>query len=195
MAEITFGQVCRSKRGEDFCGDAVLIHSFERIKRLCVIDGLGHGLEAQLAAQAAQAALSVEERLLPKLIQSCHRKLIGTRGAVIGIVDLDLEKKLWRGIAVGNISIAFYGKDHFTPFSNGGIAGYSLPSSLASWSRPYSEGQILIVNSDGIGPLTDLAKLLSPDGGLGLTAAQDLAESIAMKYGKIEDDQAILVAK
>lgn len=194
MAALELGQFLRPKQGESACGDSLSVHSFPTLIRLAVIDGLGHGPEAAAAAAKARELLAQSEKLSGKqLVQLCHRRLIGTRGAVLGIVDLDRSQNLWRGISLGNISIAFYGHDEYTPVTNGGIAGYSLPSPLLDWSAPRSPGQILVMHSDGIGQLAGLGELLN--GGLGSAQAQDLAESIATKYGKIEDDLAILVAK
>jgi negative regulator of sigma-B (phosphoserine phosphatase) len=193
MVEI--GQFIRPKQGQSVCGDSILVHPFAQILRLAVIDGLGHGPEAEAAALLAKEAISSEEFRGPELIQLCHRKLIGTRGAVVSIVDLDRNNNTWTGISLGNISVSFYGQEQYLPISNGGIAGYSLPSRLISWSRPYSPDQILIMHSDGIAPLVGLGELLAPTGGLSRAHPDDLAESIALEYGTMEDDLSILVAK
>jgi hypothetical protein len=196
MVEIDIGHVLRPKEGENSCGDSILVHCFPQIIRLAVIDGLGHGPEAaQAAAEAKKTLTSTETLGGQELISQCHNKLMGTRGAVVGVVDLDKSQNMWRGISLGNISIAFYGQEHYLPATNGGIVGYNLPTRLVSWSRPYSPGQILIMHSDGIHNLAGLGELLAPTGGLGKAQAQHLAESIAVGYGKIEDDLAILVAK
>jgi phosphoserine phosphatase RsbX len=71
---------------------------------LGVVDGLGHGPEAARVAEAAVAACvsSGADASVPELVAACHHALVGTRGAVATLVEIDRSGSLsWAGI--GNI--------------------------------------------------------------------------------------------
>ena len=72
---------------------------------LLVVDGLGHGLGAATAAREAIRIFRSNSQHSPaRIAESAHAALRSTRGAVMGIAEIDLSQKLVRYAGVGNIS-------------------------------------------------------------------------------------------
>ena len=70
-------------------GDRSLVKTFPQGVLLAVVDGLGHGHEAAIAAQAAIATLEENaHESVVTLVERCHRDLRPTRGAVMSLAAL-----------------------------------------------------------------------------------------------------------
>ena len=99
------GVVCKAKRNEVVCGDGWEAASQPGRVLLLVVDGLGHGLGAATAAQEAIRIFRSNSQHSPaRIVEAAHAALRSTRGAVIGIAEIDLSQKLVRYAGVGNIS-------------------------------------------------------------------------------------------
>lgn len=95
--------------------------------RLAVIDGLGHGPAAREAAQRAVQALSGQLSLsLEDAVMKAHLSAASTRGATLGMVDVDLEAKVVRATTIGNIRVVLFfgGSRLWSPCGTDAVLGH-----------------------------------------------------------------------
>ncbi len=188
---ITWGAVNRPKQGQSISGDTYLVHEYDTNQVLVsVIDGLGGGEEASLAATSAAKVLQKTPALpLEELIRQSHNALRSTRGAVIAILRLHLNTRNAEYIGVGNIGVQVYSQQQIKPISKNGILGYRMPT-LLQLSYTYNSGDTFVLYSDGI------SGRFSLDGKLDSTRSpQDLANAILETYGKTSDDATVVVLR
>jgi serine phosphatase RsbU (regulator of sigma subunit) len=90
--------------GQSVNGDRHLVMRQNAGVVAAVVDGLGHGSEAALAAEAALqtlgACLSGD---VPLLLRRCHESLRGTRGAVMTVASFDPSSATMSWFGVGNV--------------------------------------------------------------------------------------------
>jgi len=145
------GAVCRAKRNEVACGDGWGAASFTGRVLLLLVDGLGHGLGAATAAQEAiRIFRSTLQHSPARIVESAHAALRSTRGAVLGIAEIDLSQKLVRYAGVGNISgviVSDGGSRHL--MSTNGIVGQDVRK-VQEFSYPFPTDAVLVLHSDGL---------------------------------------------
>ena len=188
---MTWGAVVRPKQNETVSGDAYLVCEQPDARVLAaVVDGLGSGEEAARAAQAAERTIRAHANMpLKELIQLVHQTLYNTRGAVIGVLRLDLDKHEADFIGVGNIGVHAYSQQLIKPISKNGFLGFRLPA-LLELHYSYNPGDVFVLYSDGI------SSRFGQDWQIDLQQpAQHIAESILASYGKSTDDATVLVMK
>lgn len=187
----TWGSVVRAKQGQLVSGDVYVIREYQPGYILAsVIDGLGGGEEAARAARAAeQVYAQFSDQPLQELIRRSHAALHGTRGAVVGLLRLELESNAASYVGVGNISIHVYSRQPIKPISKNGILGYRLPN-LLEMRYTYDPGDIFVLYSDGI------SSSFSQDRKIDIKLSpQEMAEQILELYGKYTDDATVVVVK
>lgn len=191
MDTLTYGVFSRPKQEGRVSGDAYLFQEGEGGTVLCaVVDGLGSGEEAALAARRAIECVQ-EKHALPllQIVQHCHTRLKNTRGVVMGLLRVDLTAGRVHYVGVGNVGLCSLAQVPFRPISYNGIVGYRLPH-IHEFIGPYHPGDIFVLYSDGIDSRFHGDEVL-------LRQEQDLgrlAEAIARRYGK-EDDICVLVVR
>lgn len=147
------GSVSVPKPEELVCGDAVSVVRSGTVVSLLVVDGLGHGVAAQ---QAAKAACEVFQKSLVTspimAVQRIHAGLRGTRGAAIGVANVDLAASSLTFSGLGNIAgLAAAGGQVRRFVSMNGIAGHTA-GQLREFVYPCDgPGLVVILHSDGIG--------------------------------------------
>ncbi len=187
---LDIGVAERPKVGARISGDSYVIKNGGSSALIAVIDGLGGGDAAAEAAQKAVTAIeSHADRPLPMIMQAAHQACMGTRGAVVGILRLNLDTHQASYIGVGNIGIYVISQHSIKPLSRNGIVGYRMPS-LIEHQATYDTGDTFILFSDGISLRFAEAPLMNE----GLEP-QPLAERILALFGKDIDDATIVVAK
>ena len=188
---ITWGAVCRAKQGQIISGDVYLVlqHS-EQSVLATVIDGLGGGAEAERAARlAAQLIEQYPDYPLQELIRRSHTALHSTRGAVIGLLRLDLATNNASYVGVGNIGLQVYSRQPIKPISKNGILGFRLPT-LLELRYTYDPGDVFVLYSDGV------SAHFAQDSKIDLKQApQTMAEQVLAGYGKLIDDATVVVIK
>ncbi len=94
---------------ETMCGDMAMVARRGSMMRLAVADGLGHGPAAREAAQVAIRWLqSTQNESLEEAVLTAHEQTAATRGATLGIVDLDLKTQIITATTIGNIRVGIY---------------------------------------------------------------------------------------
>lgn len=149
---LIFGAISRSKPGEILNGDTYLICHLSAVKTIAaVIDGLGHGKEANLASTIIKEQVLLKSDLpLDELIKYIHQAARGTRGAVIGLVFINIETSKIYFVGIGNIEgfiLSISGKK--TLISFGGILGHNIRTPHI-FEFPFLKGDTVCLFSDGI---------------------------------------------
>ena len=88
--------------GESVCGDGLaFIHKIDAA--FCIaVDGLGHGSGAAEAAEAALGLFHEHSEKSPReLVHRLHSALRVTRGAVVGVAEINFETRKLRYCGVG----------------------------------------------------------------------------------------------
>lgn len=188
---MTWGAVGRAKKGQLISGDVYLIQEYGPGHVVAsVIDGLGGGEEAARAARLAEQLIRQHrEWPLQELVLRSHEALHATRGAVIGLLRLELETNNASYVGVGNIGVHVYSRQPIKPISKNGIIGYRLPT-LLELRYMYDPGDIFVLYSDGVSgnfAMDSKIDLRQP--------AQGMADQIMAAYGKQTDDATVVVMK
>ncbi len=189
---IEWGAAALTLPGQSRSGDRQVVMHFPGGALVAVVDGLGHG---ELAAVPAETAIEVLERYAQEsvvaLIQRCHERLRGTRGAVMSLASFRNSTMTWLG--VGNVvGVLLRGDPYVVPRQEylslrGGVVGDQLPRLDAS-VIPVTRGDTLILASDGV--RSDFVKSLR----LG-ESPQRLADRILAEFASRTDDALVLVAR
>lgn len=145
---------CEAQAGEDSLGDAFVVHESDRRLLVSVIDGLGHGRDANHAARAVAAAMrEAADRALVDIVAHCHDKAQRTRGAVMTVASIVGGTMEWVG--VGNVEAAVVRVSNDAPrpvesmMLSGGVVGYQLPS-LRVRTVDVAPGDLLVLATDGL---------------------------------------------
>jgi hypothetical protein len=182
-------------RGNDESGDGWVVTDAAGVTLLGVIDGLGHGPLAALAARQAELVLRQNPaEPLDALLVLCHQALADTRGAAITIAAIDHAQASLDWLGVGNVTGSLVRVSPAWPtvrasaLLRGGVIGHQLPGVLQPVSTSIQPGDIVLLASDG------LAAGFDDRLNLGQSAAA-LAHGILARCAKGTDDALVLVAR
>jgi anti-sigma regulatory factor (Ser/Thr protein kinase) len=195
VAAAAFEVAARSipKRGEVECGDAWSVRDFGKRQLICIVDGLGHG---PLAALAANRAISVFEAARPEdapteIVLRTHEQLKDTRGAVMAILALDRETGIADFCGIGNIAAAIYqGTESRHLLSIEGTVGYRMRT-VRNQQAAWPPNALAILCTDGLSGRWSLARypgLLSRHPSL-------IASVLFRDHARDTDDATIVVAR
>lgn len=175
-------------------GDHYLILPDARRALICMMDGLGHGVDARRASLDCASVLEAHsEAPLLDLVGYCHEGLRGTRGVAMTLLQIDCERDLLEWVAVGNVEglVLREGLARGATFSavvqRGGVVGYRLPPLKVSHVN-LQAGDLLVLATDGIH--SGFA-----DGVDQRQAVQELADTILSRFARASDDQLVLVLR
>ena len=157
-----------------------------------VVDGLGHGPEAAMAARAVTATLhNYANDPVTDLILRCHQESRRTRGAVLSLASVSINDGTMTWLGVGNVEGSIFRVAPTTPreqlLLRGGVVGYELPP-LREAVLPIFHGDILVLATDGI---SSRFTEQSPIG----RQPQEYADEILSRWGKAQDDALVLVVR
>ncbi len=180
------GHASLPKVGESANGDRPFFRQDDREQSLlAVIDGLGHGPEAELAALAALRYLNEVslDTSMDQLMPTLHDAMRGTRGAA-GAVCLVRGKELW-ACSVGNVELRPQRAD--VPLvSSAGILGVRVQkfrvckTTLASPCR-------LVMFSDGLTNPTSIPEFQG-------ASPQLACDGLLRRHRRSYDDATVLIA-
>ena len=149
--DIRYGVSQHSLHNDPACGDVWhLAYEGASISAL-VIDGLGHGEEAERAARAGAQAFALTPFADPvMLMEDLHRDMIGTRGGAVAFTQFDGTRDSLTFAGVGNIGASLIAADKSRGLaSHPGIVGVQYRK-----ARPFDyahvNGHLLIMYSDGL---------------------------------------------
>jgi len=191
-AAFRIGVVALMAPGEQVCGDGWAFASDGLRAALLLADGLGHGPDAEVAAQEAVRIFRKNPFApLSELMLQAHATLRATRGAALAAAHLDAGAGTIRSAGAGNVMlrVASGVADKAILTQNGtvGVQVRKTEETTADWPRH----AILAVYSDGIQsrwPASAIAPLLGADPTLA-------AAVIARDYCRGRDDATIMVIR
>ena len=190
---LEWGVVCVPIRGEMVCGDAWAVSPGHFRNTILVVDGLGHGIHAFDAANAALRGFWEHARARPESILSAlHRALPGTRGAVAAITEIDWDKRELRWAGAGNIAgtiVPVEGKAS-SLVSHTGIVGQNV-TRFQEFIHRWPDAGLLILHSDGLSPRWTL----EPYPGLSRKDPSLIAGVLYRDFASRHDDVVVLVAR
>lgn len=190
--EPRIGGVVVAKTGESASGDDWACHEDADGCTIFVVDGLGHGTEAAVAAHEAITQFHRSCSESPAgIISAVHRALRHTRGAAVAAARIQRASRTVVFAGVGNIAgvVLGPGGQLRRMVSHNGTAGH-IVRKVQSFEYPCAGG-LLILHSDGIGSGWTL------EGYSGLTRAHPLliAGVLYRDFSRGRDDATVVVAE
>ena len=194
VGELEWASASRPATRDGELGDACLVRSMESGVLIAVVDGLGHGAEAAVAAKRALVTVERSTQSLPApLVLECHRALQVTRGVVMGLAAVDVRAGSLTWVGIGDVHALLCrvsprgSSRHDTLFTHNGVVGRSLPP-LRPVTRSLMAGDTVIVATDGLrgGFRPELN---------GAEPLQRVADDLLQKYAVTSDDALVLVAR
>jgi anti-sigma regulatory factor (Ser/Thr protein kinase) len=184
-----FGIASRPILGLNMNGDAYVTEEWNGQTLVAVLDGLGHGEEANMAsAQAKVYILQNRTKDVEQLILGLHADLHTTRGIAIGLAKIDRTTNQLFFCGIGNIEASIIGEPPMHPISLDGIVGMSLRK-VKRFEYRYDLLKAVILHSDGISSKFDMS-----DYPASYEDPQKTSEQILNEWGKKHDDATILIA-
>lgn len=147
------GAVCIPKPGEAACGDAWAVMDDGPRAAFLVVDGLGHGPDAAVAAHAAVASMRRQgnEASAAAVLAQVHQALKGTRGAAGAVAVVDLVRAHGSFCGIGNVGFVLrHRRESRQLLSHNGILGH-LTRTMHEFKFDFPPGASLVAHSDGIG--------------------------------------------
>jgi anti-sigma regulatory factor (Ser/Thr protein kinase) len=157
-APLELGMISRALRGEPECGDTWSLAERSGDCALLVVDGLGHGAPAALAAGAAAAAFSEQPFASPEeTLRTLHRRLAGTRGAAAACALVGADGARLHYAGAGNIAGRLIeGEAQKGLLSYSGTLGLTL-ARVKQLEYPFPPRSLLVMHSDGLSARWSLA--------------------------------------
>ena len=190
---VQVGQISVPKAGEQVCGDGIgLMHSGMTVSAM-VVDGLGHGGAAHLAAEEARRLFSEAFQPSPGgAVQKLHAGLRATRGAAVGVLTIDLAASRATFCGIGNIAgLAAAGGSVRRFVSMNGIAGHTAGRVQEFVYPCEGAGLVVVLHSDGLSTNWDLDRY----SGLAGRHASLIAAILYRDASRGRDDSTVLVLK
>jgi phosphoserine phosphatase RsbX len=186
---MSYGIALRGFQGGKYCGDQGSVWEGRERSLVCIVDGLGHGEGAEIAAKAAVKYVDENQDMpIDELFLGCDKAISHTRGVAMALALIDLTSRdLWYA-AVGNTRAAISGMDELYLGCNSGIVGEGI-------SRPtpelyeFTRKQSLYLWSDGMADALNFRKYRNarhPD-------LESLARQILDENGTIDEDDGSLI--
>jgi len=178
--------------GEVESGDRYWAGSGSNGMIFAVVDGLGHG---QAAAVAADVAIAILERHagepLIEIIRHCHEALRETRGVAMSLAAFNVEDAILTWIGIGNVEGTLLHRDPGLPpdklLLRNGVVGSHLPT-LRTEALAVQPGDILTMVTDGVTAEHVLG--VAMDGRI-----ESMADGILANACKGTDDALVLVSR
>jgi anti-sigma regulatory factor (Ser/Thr protein kinase) len=191
-ARLEIGAVCEPIRGEEVCGDAWAIRSIPDGMLMLVVDGLGHGMLANEAAQEATRVLAETRSVEPHhIILEVHAALKKTRGAAMAIAKLELDNRVLKFAGVGNISASIVSAGSTRGLlSHNGTLG-QIATRVQEFTYPWNPQGMVIMHSDGLATKWNLEEYP----GIWTKHASIIAAILHRDFSRGRDDVTVFVAK
>jgi anti-sigma regulatory factor (Ser/Thr protein kinase) len=191
--QLVMGGRATPKTGETESGDGYGHVDAGRWQRVCLIDGLGHGILAATAAAEAIRSFKAcrDSDTASAVLMKAHEALKHTRGAVMAVAVIDIETGNVSFSGIGNIIAATLHADQIQHMaSSPGIVGFNVRG-MREQNYTWKPGSTLIMSSDGLSTRWNLAK--SP--GLLLKHPALIAAVMHRDFARGTDDATVIVAK
>ena len=137
--------------GELVCGDAWEILHGSKTCAITVIDGLGHGIDANLAAQEAVRTVEANaQRSVHQKLELAHGALRHTRGAAMAVAEVDQDSGHIAFAGVGNnVGAIASAQALHRMVSFDGTLGHEVHR-IREFEYTLEPGNVLVMLSDGL---------------------------------------------
>lgn len=182
----------RSLNDSEYSGDQCARWDRERELVLCMIDGLGHGEEAENAGKTALEY--VGDHLgdnFQQIFSGADSACRSTRGAAMGIARIEKHNKTLHFAGIGNTRSLLFSRRSKLPktlSSDRGIIGGGFRRLVPDMVK-LQPGDMLVMSTDGVAERIEL-------NGYDVATRADaeaLAARILEDWGRDTDDRAVLV--
>ena len=190
---VAVGAVCLPVHGEQACGDAWAMHTSGDTCVFLLVDGLGHGPDAAVAANLAVNLFERSLLLSPmEGVSVLHAGLVNTRGAAVAVAELNLASGCLRYAGLGNISGLILGEGTSQNLvSHNGTAGL-VAGTIQQLSYPWPKTHgVLVMHSDGVASHWSLQDYP----GLAHKHPALIAGVLYRDHRRAHDDSTVIVAK
>lgn len=187
-AELEIGCVQVPYPGERACGDAWLRSGLT----VFTADGLGHGLQAEIAAETALTAFRKNaSRPVQDVVTAIHDALRSTRGAAVAIASIDYYRRSVRFCGLGNISgVILANEGRKSMMSHNGTAGHEVHR-IVPLEYAWPDDGLLILHTDGLSAKWDL----NAYPGLSQRHPALIAGVLYRDFRRRTDDSTVVVAR
>jgi anti-sigma regulatory factor (Ser/Thr protein kinase) len=178
--------------GESACGDSWAWHATDEMVAIVVADGLGHGVLAAEASQAAIAEFNADPLRRPDaLLQGIHNTVAGTRGAAVSAVRFDRHQHVLEFCGVGNVSCRIIDDERATNLPpQPGIVGQHLRT-VRQQAVTLVDHAVVVLHSDGLTSKWDLGGLP----GIRVQSSTVIAAALLRSAGVRHDDASVAVLR
>jgi phosphoserine phosphatase RsbX len=156
LSIVEYGVDSVGMQGETESGDSHIVKEISTGVLISVIDGLGHGVEAAAASQAAVKTIeSCAEESIINIARACDEELKKTRGAVMALASVNSYDHTLTWLSIGSVEgMLIRMNPKATPgyeniFMRPGVVGYHILPLFASVFT-ISRDDLLIFSTDGI---------------------------------------------
>lgn len=153
---VEWSVVSQPLAGQTVSGDLHVVARSPEGVLLAVIDGLGHGDGATLAARKAVDVLTSHSgEPVTTLVQQCHRALRDTRGAAMTLVSVDHRARTATCLGIGNVEAVLVRADtqarpaRESVLLRNGVVGYQLPA-LQPSVHAIAPEDVVVFATDGV---------------------------------------------
>ena len=183
------GLATRAFPGERHCGDQSGAWQLGDMDLVCLVDGLGHGEAAEIAAKKVIRCVAENaDRTLESILRRCDRALKEGRGAAVALLRAYRTKGQIQFLGVGNISCAFVSDRVRLLGSSYGVIGEGPPIGTADTLAVHPRDQIILW-TDGLPESIGLV----PHRLRAVPLARDLAQSLIAQHAGQQDDAGVAV--
>lgn len=191
---LSFGVATRPRMAMTLNGDAFVVEQWNHDALIALIDGLGHGPDANRAALAAREYVENHyDQPFNRLFQGVNRACRATRGVVMALARFNWKKHpiTMSYASIGNIEARVFECPAPKKFAvQRGIIGYNAPDVMVSefdWDPSY----VLVLHSDGLNSQwhwQDYPELTE-------ASATQAARYLLQIQGRDDDDASIIVVR
>jgi anti-sigma regulatory factor (Ser/Thr protein kinase) len=177
--------------GETVSGDKTAVRETGESMQIMVADGLGHGMLAGDAANAAKRAFEATQGTPQRIIEAIHTALHSTRGAAVAVAEIAPNQGRVRYCGVGNIAgLIATGENTQHMVSMNGIAGHGTVRTR-QFEYQWSRQSVIVMHSDGISGRWQLSNY----SGLAGRRSSMIAAVLFRDWRKKSDDATLLVGR
>ena len=152
------GAISVPAAGETRCGDAWAFVQHAGRASVLVVDGLGHGPEAETAAQACVALFDAPFDAPSGTLARAHAGMRTTRGAAAAVAQLDLDARTVTFCGAGNIAARLTsGVEDRSFLCQHGTLGLQI-GHLHDVSVAWPDHALFVMHSDGVATRWDLRR-------------------------------------
>lgn len=178
--------------GERACGDAWAYEQTPERTLVLLVDGLGHGQHAAVAA--SEAVVTFRQRLQGapgEILSYVHDALKKTRGAVAAVAEIRAANRCLTYAGVGNTAAVLLSRGSAKSLvSHNGTLGLAAPR-IQEFRVDWPDDGVLIMHSDGLQSRWDLA----PYAGLLSRHPAVIGAVLFRDFRRQRDDASVVVVK